>query len=76
MPGFSVWSLIAHAQRDRLLRRAFRQRRAAKQASNVAFVSRRSGGTEALCGRRVSLGSRDKHGTERKPGRSKKIPFS
>lgn len=43
MPGFSVWSLIAHAQRDRLLRRAFRQRRAAKQASNAAFVSRRSG---------------------------------
>lgn len=33
-------------------------------------------GTEALCERRVSLGSRDKHGMERKPGRSKKIPFS
>lgn len=46
--GFSVWSLIAHAQQDRLLRRAFRQRRAAKRASNAAFVSRHSGNRGAL----------------------------
>lgn len=48
--GVSAWfpCLVTHAQRGCLLRRAFRQRRAAKCASNVAFVSRRGGNRGAL----------------------------
>lgn len=66
--------LVAHrtrTQQGRLLRRAFRRRRAAKRASNVAFVSGCAPGTEALCeGPPRRSAARDKnngHG-ERKPG--------
>lgn len=66
--------LVAHrtrTQQGRLLRRAFRRRRAAKRASNVAFVSGCAPGTEGLCeGPPRRSAARDKnngHG-ERKPG--------